>query len=677
MVFGAITLFTLALFTVSVWVIGMNSGDHMQNQTAADSAAYSGALVEAESLESIAFLNDGMAFVYYTELRYAIDAVVYSTLTAFEKHDQWVEQKQSGWLQDSAFSGPGLAVETGSAQANNPGANGDKSSYSPGVEPTNPGSCPDYGFVEMGASSGGAGGYTALLDERFKGATARAKQLIPQGKQWLADIHYAERVILTATPSLVKKACIDIALKNGAEYVAVSPDIDQTWVLPASNGQGQNQSGFTEGSGSGGGVDTQIAQRYEFYKSNPIDGMPRPVPGWFSDVNGASTGQGYSQIRLCWNKRDWDHCMPTPYGQAPYQGAYDSNHGSQYPNLTGGAPAGHWIVRHLHLLDEVNQDGSVEPVGYIFGDPSTTTFTHDYGHGIQDDGGPDDPKHVTIVQNVAQLAPGWAQYAQQLIFDPNQGGEPSHHCAQTCPTCGAQTHSAGSTWAEVEHTEDDGNWVLQSEGDTPQDMTTVTFNKGDVMPKPLMLASGAFRAGVTVATWRHSRGFTTAVFQPNDFGDLAIASAQIGLRDPTTNRIAVVTQLTEQQATFTGVNGPSRTISFGQEPTDGQGEPDNLFLGGSGPGGGQGDGGFGMRFGARLVPVARDLSWLGGASNGLGALVSTSSSANSQKLWWTSVPTGVVQPGQGGQAPSGDLQTALTNLNKFVNLAGSAQDLAQ
>ena len=64
--------------------VGMNSGDHIQLQGAADAAAYSGALVEAESLESIAFLNDGMAFVYYAECRYTIDAIVYATLHAFE-----------------------------------------------------------------------------------------------------------------------------------------------------------------------------------------------------------------------------------------------------------------------------------------------------------------------------------------------------------------------------------------------------------------------------------------------------------------------------------------------------------------------------------------------------------------------------------------------------------------
>jgi hypothetical protein len=650
MVFGALTLFTLACFTIMVWVVGMNSGDHMQNQTAADSAAYSGALVEAECLESIAFLNDGMAFVYYTELRYVVDAIVYSTLEVFEKHDQWIQQNRAGLLTDTAVGdGGAIPNEFGSAQANNPGAVAN-ASYSPGLEPGPGQPAPDCGFVMMG-DGGGQGQRQAFFDARLRNAQRRADQFVAKGKGqlWLADIHWAERIILAATPELVRRTCVQVALDNGAEWVAVSSDLDNVFCLPSDPAAQQNKKtpGFTDSATDSAGDDSvqfELLERYRTHKGNPIDGQQaRAFPQWFNYKKGRSNAPGYQQVRICWNKRDWDHCEPTSAGQAPFPHAYDAEH--NHPQ-----PAGHWHVKHDHMTDGLDQMGNIIGPFDAYGQPPPG---HDYGHGT--DGGPDAPQH-DVMANQNELPPPpmgltWIQ------LTPGLGGNPMHHAVQDCPTCGGD--------GSVTHTQ------IEAQNFNPnlQPMAELTFTgQGQVQPAPIIMNKLALRAGVTVATWRHSRGLDKQLFPANDFGDLAIASAQIGIRDIRSGRILVVQQVDDQTATFAGVNG-NVTLDITPNSTS------NLDLGL--PGNAKDPG---MRFGARLVPIARENTWEGSKAAAGGAASAGLNDLLNGSRWWSSAanPT--------GSAASGDLQTALTNLAGkpgdpmhpgFVDVSKQVKDLTQ
>lgn len=660
MIFGAITMFTLALFTIMVWVIGMNSGDRLQAQSAADSAAYSGALVEAEALESIAFLNDGMAYVYYTECRYAIDAIVYSTLQAFHEHDKYTKERFPGRTYPNANS-PGVMVEQSvgdfGGDQNNPGARSGQS-YTPGISNSGPMSPPhhprqsvDYSWVEMGQTSGGN-----IFEERYANAMGRAKNLLPRGKRWLADMYFAERVILYATPQLVKKTCIQIALENGAEWVAVSSDLDDTFELASRN----PEAGFTDGSESGSNLENAgMVRRYTDDKANPIDKKARRMPGWFNALAGHLTE--YSQVRLCWNKRDWDHCE--------IQGSYSDHQGYQFSQ---GAPAGHWHVGHKHWIEVLDpQTGGVSDSYPVFGEQATGgPYTHDKGHGI--DGGPDSGDHG--VPSTTHLTPGfntaiengWARFSQMDKNDP--GAE--HHAAQTCPTCAAG--SSNGQYAEVGHTfNDGGRWALQKGGFDPNAMTTVHFSGGnEPMPRPILLKGRALRAGVTVATWRHSRGLTNQHFPSNDFGVFAIATGQIGIRNPLTNVVAVPQRLDDRQAVFTYTNGNSRTIALNANAND-QGS-DNFYLGS----GEQGDPG--MRFGARLVPVRRELSWAGVNSAAGRAAAGGLNDLLYGQRWWSSVPNGAIaRNGTRPDPTNDDLGKALVKLRAFVNVSDSSRAFAQ
>ena len=314
------------------------------------------------------------------------------------------------------------------------------------------------------------------------------------------------------------------------------------------------------------------------------------------------------------------------------------------------------------------QTGGVQDTYYVYGEQMQGgPFTHDYGHGIM--GGPDSGQHA--VPSQTNLTPGfntaiengWARFAETDMSDP--GAE--HHAAQTCPTCAAQ----GSEWAEVTHDfNDGGKWVLQQRaGLNPDDLTTVHFGQGETMPRPLLLKGRALRAGVTVATWRKSRGFTTEHLAPNDFGDFAIASAQVGLRDPMTNTVFIAQRIDDSQAVYVGTNGGTRQVALNAGA--GNQGADNFFLGS----GEQGDPG--LRFGARLVPVRRELTWSGVNAAAGGAAASGLQNLLYGSRWWSQVPNGAI-PRDGTRPNATDeLGKALQNLRAFINVAQSPKAFAQ
>jgi hypothetical protein len=307
MVFGAITLFSLMLFILLVYQIGMTSSHRMQMQTSADYAAYSGALVEADALDAIAFANEGMAYVYYNELRYAVDACVYGTLDQFTHHAQWVQTNRPEALMPSTDM---RVLMAGS------------------VEPPENKDAPDW--VPLGDEE--------VFRRNRDAAFDHARRLLPSGKKWLADLHDGERAIFASTPRLVLRTIAKVAYDNGAVAVGVSSDVDDVFRL--SHGMGDQNAGFVEGgSGAGGAVDRGLYHRYET-RALGVDrrgGQPvaRELPSaWFDPSTGEATGDdAYYQVRLCWNSKDWSHANLKQPQYIPHEmamGVY-----SQYNN---GAP---------------------------------------------------------------------------------------------------------------------------------------------------------------------------------------------------------------------------------------------------------------------------------------------------------------------------------------------------
>jgi hypothetical protein len=86
-VFGAITMLFVVIAVIMVFQAGMVVDRRIQAQNAADAAAYSGAATKAMCVNSIEWLNRGMAYIYRTMLRYSYDEMYFSG-SAFTGEDQ-------------------------------------------------------------------------------------------------------------------------------------------------------------------------------------------------------------------------------------------------------------------------------------------------------------------------------------------------------------------------------------------------------------------------------------------------------------------------------------------------------------------------------------------------------------------------------------------------------------
>lgn len=76
---AALTVFILLVMVGLVIGVGEVTTHQMRVQNAADAAAYSGAAVQADCLAQIAWINDGMAQIYYDLTRGVVDNIVLST----------------------------------------------------------------------------------------------------------------------------------------------------------------------------------------------------------------------------------------------------------------------------------------------------------------------------------------------------------------------------------------------------------------------------------------------------------------------------------------------------------------------------------------------------------------------------------------------------------------------
>jgi len=80
LVFGVVSIFLILLFGSMVMAVGRVSARRIQMQFAADSAAYSAAVVESECVNAMSLLNTAMAQVRARALRQVADVNVYGTL---------------------------------------------------------------------------------------------------------------------------------------------------------------------------------------------------------------------------------------------------------------------------------------------------------------------------------------------------------------------------------------------------------------------------------------------------------------------------------------------------------------------------------------------------------------------------------------------------------------------
>ncbi|MBI5368852.1 MAG: Tad domain-containing protein [Planctomycetes bacterium] len=165
MAFAAISVFVLVGFMAMTFNIGNAVAIRMEMQNAADGAAYSAGLVKANSLNSVAWIGDGMAVLYYWAMRYAVDTIVLGVLSELRQ-----------------------AMMNGQPR-------------------------PGPRDLHVGIDNATA---------RYKAAFAIARTGIPRAEFMLYKLSKMARGIASATPGLIKKEAYKIAKMGGAQRCLVA-----------------------------------------------------------------------------------------------------------------------------------------------------------------------------------------------------------------------------------------------------------------------------------------------------------------------------------------------------------------------------------------------------------------------------------------------------------------------
>lgn len=311
MVFGAITLFTLVVFLALIYNTGLLSADQMNMQNAADAAAYSGAMVGAENLNSVAAINDGMAYVSYTMMRYSIDVITYGTLKEYEVHPDFVEA--AGFELDDVEPFEGVEGEV------NPPLDAERIA-------------PDF-------------------EQRYEESLARARKMIPAGVAWLRVLAESERVIARATPRLMEETIFQVAKANGAERVSIVPELTPSffYALPGEDGESILADAPLDGDEL---FPPAFATRYGSRRLFVEDEAIALPEAWYDASRGQSVGErGYFQIRVCWNPSDLAHGTRALGVEAPAHLLLTD------VGFRRGPPNGHWHKKHRHLPNPKEHSG--------------------------------------------------------------------------------------------------------------------------------------------------------------------------------------------------------------------------------------------------------------------------------------------------------------------------------
>ena len=181
LVFGALTLFMLACFVIFISDMAMVSSTRIQMQNAADECAYAGTLYEANICSAVAYLNEGMAFMYYDALRYCVDTAVLGTLANMKRYAEHLGHPASRNAPDSLVWS-------------------------------------DY--------DDDAPGYSGSPIAAYDRAYARARDNVPEIERTLAMFSRWEWGMALSAGELVTMEVNRVALSHGIDAIAMYPDVD-------------------------------------------------------------------------------------------------------------------------------------------------------------------------------------------------------------------------------------------------------------------------------------------------------------------------------------------------------------------------------------------------------------------------------------------------------------------
>lgn len=129
-VMGAISAVFMVMCVMLVYNTGIVATERVDIQQTADAAAYTGALMQADALSTIAWINEGMAYIYYNIMSYAVNniveatnakiqmdlgAVPYDAISAYQNSytiaADWITEGRQ-WMWDLSAIEYGIAIAT-------------------------------------------------------------------------------------------------------------------------------------------------------------------------------------------------------------------------------------------------------------------------------------------------------------------------------------------------------------------------------------------------------------------------------------------------------------------------------------------------------------------------------------------------------------------------------------
>jgi len=285
---GAALVVTLAVFMfiyllfIGIWAVGTNVRTRIHLQNACDAAAYSAAVVQADTLSRIATINRAMSWTYAQMCRRQMDYIVHKWLKHSLEHYRndlsTAQTSGSGGEHNHGYYyiGPGGLLTTAlSGNENKMRLNG-KSNCEPHVETTEGsieketanflGHLHDASFYCEGLAESGIERMTAQLDEDMSGILAMNDELDDLVDKMGARIESAMKSIVEANLGTSEGcACEMVRAENASDYLRImTGDEEDRFLSFAQEDDGEFAEWFPLVDSKGEGIQRSYSQTNSF-----------------------------------------------------------------------------------------------------------------------------------------------------------------------------------------------------------------------------------------------------------------------------------------------------------------------------------------------------------------------------------------------------------------------------
>ena len=187
LVFAALSFLIVIMAVTMVYNIGQVCMTRIKVQTAADSAALSAAMIQANCFSTIGWVNNGMAQIYHSLLRQMADITTFAVLAEFEDPGGHIRAGREAAPPEGYPCSPEVLW-------------GVQSTYGGEIE-----AAPAPGFACT----------------KLKELTDRAEIVFPEAKRWLMELSHIEQAIALAGPILIDDEIDRIVGDAGATHKSV------------------------------------------------------------------------------------------------------------------------------------------------------------------------------------------------------------------------------------------------------------------------------------------------------------------------------------------------------------------------------------------------------------------------------------------------------------------------